>query len=219
MALGRRTMLALLAMAPAALACPDPLPPAIRITIEDPEPTIDLSRDVAGLHAVTGRPPPSVLAGASNTLGVTSVRMAWRADLDTAERGGCARPRAVRVVLRHSDHVVRIAREVGKACLFDQVMAHEQRHVAVNRAALTGAEAPLRAALGEWWSGAGAASRDVLRQSLRQVLDRTMEEVVARRDSAHAAIDNPMEYRRMSRVCPADQVRLRAALRGVPAPE
>jgi hypothetical protein len=209
----------LLASAAPALACPDPTAPSVHVRIEDPDPQHDYGRSVAGLHALTGRPPPSALAGATNTLGVTSVRMAWRADLDAASRGGCARPRAVRIVLRHAEHVVRVATEVGKGCLFAQVLAHEERHVAVNRAALAEAGPALRAAVEAWWPTAKADGHGPLRDGLRAVMDATMAEIVARRDSAHAAIDNPVEYRRMSRVCPADQVRLRARLRGLDPPE
>jgi hypothetical protein len=126
------------------------------------------------------------------------------------------------LVLAQTEHLVRIAHEIPRGtCLFRAVEAHERRHVAVNRRTLRAAAGRARRAAEAWAAtaeGRGATEREAmaaLQRGLRRAIEPAMAAMRAQRDAAHRGIDTEAEYRRLARICAADQRALRERLRGI----
>ena len=163
--------------------------------------------------------------GSAHHLGLTVSRVEWRSEITVRSRGPergpvCALPAEVRLRLVHAEHTIRLAREVPPGgCLAGEVLAHERRHAEVNRRTLRDAGAELRGLARTWAARAEFRAADVntaaqaLQDELAQAVEPVLERLRAARDAGHAAIDSPEEYRRLGRVCPDDQRRLRTALR------
>lgn len=209
--------------AAAAPACP-PVKPQVRVSISDPEPRLSTAFGIDALHAKSGRPRSANV----HHLALTSSRVEWEGEIDartaTGRGGVCARPERVVLTLAQTEHLIRIAREIRRgSCLFREVEAHERRHVAVNRRTLRAAAARARKAAIAWAAtaeGRGATEREAvaaLQRGLRHAIERTVGAMRAQRDAAHRGIDTEAEYRRLSRVCSADQRALREKLRAVSA--
>jgi hypothetical protein len=210
------------AAAPPSPRCP-PHAPQVRVEVEDPEPAVVGGADIDELHARTGRPRTERV----HHLALTTSRVEWRSEITAryaqATPGGpvCAVPGEVTLVLAHAEHVVRLAREIPEnGCLWREVMAHEKRHVAVNRRSLRGAAAAAQAAAAAWARQAEARGPDIdaavgrLQRGLRRAIEPALARMRAEREAGHRAIDTREEYRRLARVCPADQSLLRQTLNG-----
>lgn len=210
------------AMAEVTPACPGGTA-RVRLTVTDPEPVVSRELGVDALHGETGEPRSETL----HHLGLTTSRVEWHSEIETRYRSGrggvCARPAEVVLSLAQTEHTVRIANEIpAGSCLYREVLAHEQRHVAVNRRSLQRAATQARAAAEAWAArsqGRGATLDDAM-EALQHGLHRAIEPALASmrnsREAGHRAIDTEAEYRRLSRVCPADQRLLREALRPAP---
>lgn len=172
------------------------------------------------LQDPTGQP----LGAGQHHLALTTSRVDWRSEIDTRYReeagGVCARPARVALSLAQAEHLVRIAGEIPRGgCLWQEVLAHERRHVAVNRRTLRAAASRLRAAAEAWAlraEGRGASFDEAmagLQEGLRQAIEPALAGMREAREAAHGRIDSRAEYERLGEVCPADQRRLRQALR------
>ncbi|WP_237214176.1 hypothetical protein [Falsiroseomonas oryziterrae] len=227
----RRTAVLLAALWPAgalaqgaapAPSCTPRVAATVTLDLVDPEPRILAPLPARQLRAQAG--------GTSDTafphhLGLTVSRVEWRSEVTARARGPadgpvCAVPADVRLRLRHAEHSIRLAREIPPgSCLAEEVLAHERRHAEVNRRTLREAATELRGIARAWAARAEARAPDVgiaatlLQDELAALVDPALERLRAAREAAHAVIDSPAEYRRLSRVCPEDQRRLRAALR------
>jgi hypothetical protein len=203
-------------------ACPPRGTPLISVEVVDPE-----ARLLNPVSSATLRTEAGGEAGEAfpHHLGLTVSRVEWRTDITARSRGlnggpVCAVPAEVRVRLLHSEHTIRLARELpAGSCLAREVLAHERRHAEVNRRTIREAGAELRIAVRAWAAhvegraaDSGAAAM-ALQEDLTRALEPVLERLRVAREVGHAAIDSPEEYRRLSRVCPEDQRRLRAALR------
>lgn len=202
--------------------CP-PHAPQVRVEVEDAEPTVLGGADIDELHARTRQPRTARI----HHLALTTSRVEWRSEITAryAQAAGdgpvCAVPGEVTLVLVHAEHAVRLAREIPEdGCLWREVMAHERRHVAVNRRSLRAAAAAARAAAEAWALQAEARGPDVeaavarLQRGLRRAIEPALARMRAEREAGHRAIDTQEEYRRLARVCPADQSLLRETLNG-----
>ena len=189
--------------------CPPAARPRIEVTLDDPEPSLDLDAGMDALRAEADAP----RSAAHRHLGVTASRVEWQSELEArvASSSGrvCARPERVSITLRHAEHSVRIARELPRGgCLFRETEAHERRHVSANRATLRRAAAEVEAAARSWAAsavGRGATEQSAmaaLRDGLRRAIAPAMDAMQAARDAAHREIDRPEEYRRLGSVCP-----------------
>lgn len=215
----------LLAVAiPAARAqpCPPPATPQVELVVDEPEVTHDYGQPFAVLHQRTGTRPPDPRRGPLH-LGLTIAGLSFSSALDftamTGIEGACLRPRRVRLMLRQSPHHVMIASEVPRGgCLFQEVLAHEMRHVAVNRQTLAKWAPRVREAAAAWAKDAIARGDDaeavakVLRDRLGAAVAPVLNRLKADRQRAQAAIDTPAEYRRIAASCFADHVRIRSGL-------
>jgi hypothetical protein len=204
-------------------ACPPRVTPTIQVEVADPEPRLLPPLRAAALGVEAGG-----TAGGEfpHHLGVTVSRVEWRAEITVRGRGPeggpvCAVPTAVRIRLAHAEHRIRLAREVPPGgCLAKEVLAHERRHAELNRRTLHAAAEELRGAARAWPARAETQARDVgaaalrLQDELGGAIEPVLDRLREAREAGHAVIDTPEEYRRLSRICPEDQRRLRAALRG-----
>ncbi|SDB11204.1 hypothetical protein [Belnapia rosea] len=220
-----RLVAALLAVAAGAARAEEvpPCPagaPEIRMTVTDPEPVISRALGIDALHGETGLPRSPLL----HHLALTTSRVEWRSEIDTRYRSGtggvCARPARVALALVQNEHLVRIAGEIPRGgCLWREVLAHERRHVAVNRRTLRAAAAQARAAATGWAvraEGRGATLDEAmagLQEGLRHAIEPALAAMRDAREQAHARIDSQAEYERLGEVCPADQRRLREVFR------
>ncbi len=204
-------------------ACP-PVQAQIRVTTMDPEPVLSTALGIDALHAESGRP----RSAAVHHLALTSSRIEWHGEIDartvTGRGGVCARPERVVLSLVRTEHLIRIARELRRgSCLFREAEAHERRHVEVNRRILRAAVARTRRAAERWAAtaeGRGATEQEALaalQRGLRRAIEPAIAEMQRAQNAAHRAIDTEAEYRRLARVCPADQRALRERLRGISA--
>lgn len=209
--------------------CPPPRAPQVELVVDDPPVTQDFSQPFAALHRRTGARPPDPRGGQLH-LGLTIVGLAFNSEINFEMTSGlagvCLRPRTIRLTLRHSLHQVMIASEVPRgSCLFQEVLAHEMRHVAVNRQTLATYAPRVREAAVQWAAGAVARGGDaqMLAVSLRDQLGAAVKPVLDRlnatRRSQQAAVDSPEEYRRLSASCFADHVRIRSQLLGQTPPD
>jgi hypothetical protein len=205
---------------PAEPSCPPRGTPALRVTIQDPEPRI-LSRIPAA--ALRNQAGAEALAHLHH-LGLTLSRVEWRSEI-TARSGGapggpvCAVPAELRLSLVHAEHSIRLAREIPRGgCLEREVLAHERRHAEVNRRTLREAAEAMRGVARDWAATAEARAADpraaaaALQDGLAAAVEPVLARLRAAREAGHAAIDTEEEYARLGRVCRADQRRLRAAL-------
>jgi hypothetical protein len=193
----------------------------VELRLVNPEARLGRPRRAAELRALAGGQRDAAFP---HHLGLTVSRVTWRAEITLRAQGEearavCAIPALVRLDLVHAEHVIRLARELpAGGCLAGEVLAHERRHAAVNRRSLEEAAAALRRTTRDWAGRATvrAADTPAAAAALQADLARTVAPVLDRlaraRATGHAAIDTPAEYRRLSRVCPEDQRRLRAAL-------
>ncbi len=217
---GAALLVAGVAAAAAEPECPQTVP-RVEVSLQDPEPSLDLSAGMDALRAEADAP----LSAAHRHLGATTSRVEWQSEVEarlTSSSGRvCARPERVSLTLRHAEHSVRIARELPRGgCLYRETEAHERRHVAVNRATLRRAAAEVEAAARNWADsavGRGAADQSAvaaLQEGLRRAITPAVDAMQAAREAAHREIDRPEEYRRLGRVCPDDQKAIQGRLRG-----
>ncbi len=201
-------------------ACPPRGTPALNVSLSDPEPRVlpplpawQLRQIAEGEEAEIGPP--------LHHLGLTLSRVEWRSEITVrsgaaAAGGVCAVPSEVRVTLLHAEHIIRLAREIPRGgCLAGEVLAHERRHAEVNRRTLREAADGLRAVARAWAARAEARAPDVgaaallLQDQLAAAVEPVLERLRQARAAQHAQIDSPEEYRRLGRVCPGDQRRIR----------
>jgi hypothetical protein len=203
-------------------ACPPRGTPALSVDVSDPEPRVLPPIPAAALRAESDAPADD---GFTHHLGLTVSRVEWRSEITVRSRGPqggpvCAVPSEIRLRLLHAEHSIRLARELPRnGCLANEVLAHERRHVEVNRRTLREAGAELRTVARAWAARAESRAPDAnaaavaLQDELSEAVEPVLERLRAARAAGHAAIDTAEEYQRLGRVCPQDQRRLRAALR------
>ncbi|WP_043341603.1 hypothetical protein [Belnapia moabensis] len=195
------------------------------MTVTDPAPVVSHSLGIDGLHGESGQPRSPGL----HHLALTTSRVEWQSEIETRYRedagGVCARPARIALGLLQTEHLIRIAGEIPRGgCLWREVLAHERRHVAVNRRTLHAAAARARAATEAWAmraEGRGATFDEAmaaLQEGLRQAIEPALAGMRDARETAHGRIDSRAEYERLGEVCPADQRRLREALQASGAP-
>lgn len=203
-------------------ACPPRGSPALNVSLSDPEPRVLPPLPAARLREIAEGDDAMAEAGPPlHHLGLTLSRVEWRSEITVrsgpaAAAGVCAVPSEIRLTLVHAEHIIRLAREIPRGgCLAGEVLAHERRHAEVNRRTLREAADGLRAAARAWAQRAEARAPDVgaaallLQDQLAAAVEPVLERLRTARAVQHAAIDTPAEYRRLGRVCPGDQRRLR----------
>jgi hypothetical protein len=219
-----QAQLALPPPTPAPVACPPRGTPLVRVTISDPDVRVLASVSADELRRMADVPEEASHDTVLHHLGLTLSRVEWRSEITVRSQGlgggpVCGVPSEVRLSLVHAEHSIRLAREIPRGgCLAREVLAHERRHAEVNRRALREAADGLRQAARGWAIRARAEAPDagaaalLLQEDLTAAVEPVLARLRAAREAGHDAIDTPQEYRRLGRVCPADQRRLSGRL-------
>ena len=191
-------------------ACPRGAAPAYMVRLELPKPRIDDSLTLAQIGERTHTSYRYLTVGAtlSNLLivGVATSRVA-----PAIGGGSCAYPRQVSLVLALGERVIHIAREFRgtEPCVYDEILGHERRHVALDDQLLGEEKAELPVALPERfadldgvWGQDEAAARDALQARLQRDTQALQSEIEEKRHAAHAAqIDTFEERHRLENAC------------------
>ena len=195
----------------------------VEVAVRDRAPRILAPAPAHALRAEAGGAPDGPFP---HHLGLTVSSVESRSEITVRTQGpptgpACAVPTAVRLTLVQTEHSIRLAREVPpNGCLAREVVAHERRHVEVNRRTLREAVADLRRTARSWAARAEKQAPDsgraaiALQDELADAIEPVLNRLRTTQATAHATIDSAAEYRRLSRLCPQDQQRLRTALRG-----
>ncbi len=132
----------------------------------------------------------------------------------------CVAPQ-ISVKLFYAPVVIYIGREFPPgSCAYDEVMAHEQRHLQAYMAHLPKVEVLVRAALAKRFEARPLyAPRGTAKAALAQEIDSGwlpyIKAEMAKVEVAQAAIDTPQEYARLGKVCNGEiQHIVRAGQRG-----
>lgn len=212
---------------PAPVACPARGTPLVRVTVSDPDPRVLAPVSADQLRRLAELPEDAHAQGAVlHHLGLTLSRVEWRSEITVRSQGVpggpvCGLPSEIRLSLLHAEHSIRLAREIPRGgCLAREVLAHERRHAEVNRRTLREAADGLRQTARAWAARAQAQAPDAgaaalqLQEDLTAAVEPVLARLRAAREDGHDMIDTAQEYRRLGRVCPADQRRLSARLQG-----
>lgn len=113
------------------------------------------------------------------------------------------------VRLGYKDVVVYVAREIPRnTCGFDEVFRHELKHIAVNRAVLDAYLPIVSERLREHLKFNGVIRQEnpeyavtVLREKLREIVEKTMLEMDAENVARQSAVDSREEYLRIGNAC------------------
>ena len=205
-----------------AALCETRLPPVeIRVLTEQELPPLDLTRSAAELAVLRKQP----LKAGEVVVGLTQVRqrydMRWSYQ-GLRERNGarsCIRSRIeVKLILNQQ---VYVATEFpAGTCGYDEVLAHEQRHVAANLAQLEKTARFVEDSLREQeggaapWMGEPAALRETVLERARVSWMAQLEANFHQVDREHAIIDSVEESQRYRQLCNGEMARTLRGLMG-----
>lgn len=209
--------LLLLALAPQAAAqartafqarCEDTLEDTVSVlAVRQDGYRIDHTRSYHDLTRLKGRVRPGAFVlGLTHTESRVSVKVGGRMLSDPASGYECIAPR-IEVTLYYLPIVVYVGREFPRgSCAYQEVLAHEMRHLNTYLDYLPKAEARVRAALAQRFEAKPLYARLGHAQSLLQrEIDRGwmpyIRSEMAKVESLQAAIDTPREYARLGKVC------------------
>lgn len=121
----------------------------------------------------------------------------------------CAAINKLDARLGYKDVVVYVAREIPRnTCGFDEVFRHEMKHIEANRAVLDAYVPIVSDRLREHLKFNGVIRQEnpdyaveVLRDKLRDIVEKTMQEMDRDNAARQEAIDSPEEYARIGNVC------------------
>ena len=209
--------LALLALSAALLPglgraedCPGPDHPAITVKIQEGEVKEDRTLSIIALSKLPSASKRSGMEAYDHTLGLTQADVGADADLEflTVPRGGgfCTTARETVVTLKWSSTVHLAAELAAGSCLERVVGAHEQKHVALDRALLpVGREAieiALQSALRSGAVGGTAdESRNALQQKARKAISGAIDIFAEVRTRRQLELDSPEEYDKVPKAC------------------
>ncbi len=173
---------------------------------------IDNTVGYRGLTVMKGRAtngrarPGQVVLGLTRTESVVSINVGGRLLSDPASGYECIAPH-IEIKLRYPPIVVYVSREFRPgSCAYEEVLAHEMRHLNAYLDYLPKAEARVRLALERRFENKPLYARIGQAQSLlRREIDRGwmpyIKSEMAKVEALQAAIDSPQEYARLGKVC------------------
>ncbi|SFC15506.1 hypothetical protein [Massilia yuzhufengensis] len=147
-----------------------------------------------------------VVLGLTRTESRVSINVGGRLLSDPASGYECIAPH-IEVGLVYPPIVVYVSREFAPgSCAYDEVLAHEKRHLAAYLDYLPKAEARVRLALERRFADKPLYARIGHAQGLLQrEIDRSwmpyIKSEMAKVEALQAAIDSPQEYARLGKVC------------------
>ncbi|MFC0253989.1 hypothetical protein [Massilia consociata] len=168
---------------------------------------IDNSLGFRSLTVMKGRTRPGqVVLGLTRTESRVSINVGGRLLTDPGSGYECIAPH-IEVRLTYPPIVVYISREFRPgSCAYEEVLAHEMRHLNTYLDHLPRAEARVRAALAQRFENKPLYARIGQAQSLLQrEIDRGwmpyIKSEMAKVEALQADIDSPQEYARLGKVC------------------
>jgi hypothetical protein len=168
---------------------------------------IDNTVGYRGLTAMKGKAGPGqVVLGLTRTESIVSINVGGRLLSDPASGYECIAPH-IQIKLYYPPIVVYVSREFRPgSCAYEEVLAHEMRHLNAYLDYLPRAEARVRAALARRFEDKPLYARIGQAQSLLQrEIDRGwmpyIKTEMAKVEAVQAAIDSPQEYARLGKVC------------------
>lgn len=195
--------------------CPAFDPPAVSVRRVFDEPGLDISRSLRALRELAARSGERH-SDTQTPLGHARAVIVSDLEINVQLAGYTTRPPVVcgalaqvTVVMGFRETEIVIAREAAAdACVYAEVLAHERRHVEVDRAILA-AHAPRIQAriaeaarqIGTVRAGTPQAVSDTLMRRLQTALQPGLAEMRADRTRRQRAIDTPQETARVSESC------------------
>jgi hypothetical protein len=168
---------------------------------------IDNTVGYRALTAMKGKARPGqVVLGLTRTESIVSINVGGRLLSDPASGYECIAPH-IQIKLYYPPIVVYVSREFRPgSCAYEEVLAHEMRHLNAYLDFLPKAEARVRAALARRFEDKPLYARIGQAQSLLQrEIDRGwmpyIKTEMAKVEAVQAAIDSPQEYARLGKVC------------------
>ncbi|MGG7604223.1 hypothetical protein [Massilia sp. BKSP1R2A-1] len=168
---------------------------------------IDNSVGYRSLTVLKGRARPGqYVLGLTRTESRVSINVGGRLLSDPASGYECIAPH-IEVRLTYPPIVVYVSREFRPgSCAYEEVLAHEMRHLNTYLDYLPKVEAKVRVALAQRFEGKPLYARAGQAQALLQhEVDRGwmpyIKNEMAKVEALQAAIDSPQEYARLGKVC------------------
>lgn len=187
----------------------------ISITPVLDEPKTDFSADLATLQRLVGDARRSIpeMRGMIS-LGITHYEPVLEFRLPVGivtfpDGTSCAHVERADVTIGYRDVTVYIAREIPEgSCGFSEIMAHERKHIAVNREVLDEYTPLIRQRLAEYLKLNGMFREErvdyavsLLKEKLHAILDEMGQKMVSDIRIRQKAIDSPGEYNRLTASC------------------
>jgi len=203
-----------------ASVCAREADPRISVELVSITPVVDVSRDSRRLTAVPGRGHVPAGAGGRRVLGLSTARLAESSRVDVhlsalSDGSYCATVSGVAATFGFDERRVFVASElpVG-SCVFNEVRAHEMRHVRVDDEALLAFLPKVRERLlAETRAIPPARGRDqrsvveTQQQRVRAAMRSLIDEFSRERDRLQAEVDTAREYRRVTASCGGEVAR------------
>lgn len=149
----------------------------------------------------------NVLLGAA----VSKIMIGYKAQVAYRDFGSqvCAKPENVEFTLQYVDNKIYISKEAArKRCTYNEVLAHEKRHVKVDQSQYRRSKAQIsrylrkleRQVKAENYSSTAAANAAIQAQ-LQKIAQTIQQNLVQENAALQAKIDTPQEYARLSSKC------------------
>lgn len=204
----------LLPVAGWAEGCPPAPHPTVLVTTRQDPPQTTTNNDIGDLRSRQTGQSSAVHGGEHVPLGLTAAQtqyqISMQAQVSQLRDGSyCVAFKDVDVQYSFSNTTIYIAHEVPSgSCLYNEVMNHEQRHVAVDGQLLREWQFRLQQdteyavrQVGTLRGNDRQALMEQLKASLRSALQNTSDSLLAERGRRQSQVDTRMEYDRVSRAC------------------
>lgn len=193
-----------------ASACPRGVPPAYAVNLVLPEPSLDNSLSLAQITERAKSAQGHLMLGATESR--MQIAALFRSRVVPSSAGGaCAYVAQASLTLSLDRRVIHIANEFHgtEPCLYDEILGHEKRHVALDDKLLREASETLRAnppprfaMMDGVWGPDEASARQEIQHQLNAATDALEQSIQRDRQISHALqIDTAEERRRMLAVC------------------
>ena len=168
---------------------------------------IDNTVGYRSLTVMKGRARPGqVVLGLTRTESIVSINVGGRLLSDPASGYECIAPH-IEIKLYYPPIVVYVSRELRPgSCAYEEVLAHEMRHLNAYLDYLPKAEARVRLALARRFEDKALYARvgqaqDLLQREIDRGWMPYIKSEMAKVEGLQAAIDSPQEYARLGKVC------------------
>lgn len=207
-------LLALLPSTGQAESCPRAQRPQVDVSTRQDSPRLDNSVGISGLQAMSASRDSAASSANHFVLGLASAQVTFqlgiRAQISQQRDGSlCASLSSVDVEYAFANTAIHVANEIPQGtCIYQEILAHEQRHVSVDGQLLREWQYRLQqdtqyAAynVGTVQGTDQQALMQELQNRLRDKLQQTTDALLGERARRQAQVDTRMEYDRVSRVC------------------